>query len=138
MGKLSKRAPAPRSSRSRQVLIVEDNRDGRETLHALLQLMGHQVDTAADGIEGLAKALALRPEIVLLDIGLPGMDGYELARRLRASLGPDTVLVACTAYGRPEDRWRAFEAGFDGHLVKPFDLEALGVWLTGTGQPVLP
>jgi two-component system, sensor histidine kinase len=134
MGKLGTQAPRPGTLRSRHVLIVEDNRDGRETLHALLDLMGHQVETAADGIEGLAMALALRPEIVLLDIGLPGMDGYELARQLRASLGRDIILIACTAYGRPEDRGRAFEAGFDGHLVKPLDVEALSVWLAGTTQ----
>jgi CheY-like chemotaxis protein len=98
-------------------------------LCTLLQLLGHKVAAAADGAAGVEKALAWRPEVALVDIGLPLLDGYDVARRLRAALGRDIVLVACTAYGRPEDVLRARKAGFDGHLVKPLDLNALTRWL---------
>jgi CheY-like chemotaxis protein len=101
------------------VLLVEDMLDGRATLRNLLELWGHQVETAADGRQGLEKGLAWRPDVAVLDIGLPGLDGYEVARRLRAALGSRVVLIALTAYGSPEDRQRAFDAGFDYHLTKP-------------------
>jgi CheY-like chemotaxis protein len=113
---------------SRRVLLVEDNPDGRETLKLLLELCGHQVEEAADGRQGVEKALAWAPEVAVVDIGLPGLDGYEVARRLRAALGGRVVLIALTAYGEPEDRRRAFQAGFDIHLTKPADVgELLGL-----------
>jgi CheY-like chemotaxis protein len=115
--------------RPRRVLVVEDHPDGRETLCILLQLLGHRVAAASDGVAGVELALAWRPEVALVDIGLPLLDGYDVARRLRAALGHDLVLVACTAYGQPEDIRRARAAGFDGHLVKPLDLDALQQWL---------
>jgi signal transduction histidine kinase/CheY-like chemotaxis protein len=110
---------------SRRILLVEDNPDGRETLQLLLQVWGHRVDVAEDGKQGLQKALSRLPEVALVDIGLPEMDGYEMAQQLRAALGRRIFLVALTGYGQPHDRSRAYEAGFDVHLVKPVDPEVL-------------
>jgi signal transduction histidine kinase/ActR/RegA family two-component response regulator len=110
------------SGASRHILVVEDNEDARETLCALLAIGGHRVEFAGDGVSGLEAALASRPEVALVDIGLPRMDGYEVARRLRESAGGyHPYLVALTGYGLPEDRERALDAGFDSHLVKPVD-----------------
>lgn len=111
------------------VLIVEDNHDGRETLRILLELLGYRVDVASDGAEGVRKALAGHPEVVLIDIGLPRLNGYQVARQLRAALGPDTLLIAQTGYNQPEDRRRALEAGFDVHLCKPVDWTEVAEWL---------
>ena len=112
-----------------RVLVVDDNADAAQMLATLLEAHGHLVSVEYDGTGGLARALRERPEVMLLDIGLPDMDGHELARRLRAS--PDTanaMLVALTGYGQSEDRERARQAGFDRHLVKPADLsELLGI-----------
>lgn len=107
------------------VLIVEDNRDGRESLRMLLELYGHTVAVAADGLEGVEKAIRLHPDVVLIDIGLPRLDGYEVARRLRKAFGGDVRLIACTAYSDPATRQRAFEVGFDEFQVKPMDLDEL-------------
>ena len=106
----------------RRVLIVDDNRDQANTMAALLQAWGHEVRIAYDGRAAVALASGFRPQAVLLDIGLPGMNGYDVARRLRDSidLGPMTI-VAFTGYGQDEDRRRVIEAGFDHHLVKPVD-----------------
>ena len=109
----------------RRILVVEDNEDAREMLRLMLGLAGHEVHDATDGPAGLEAALRLRPDIALIDVGLPGFDGYELARRLRAAVGASIHLVALTGYGQPEDRRRAQEAGFDAHLVKPIDQERL-------------
>ena len=114
---------------SRHILIVEDNQDGREMLRLVLELWGHHVEVAGDGLEGLQKALASHPEIALIDIGLPYLDGYQVAKRLRQDLGCRILLIACTAYGSLEDRRRALDAGFDIHLVKPVDLDELAHWL---------
>jgi CheY-like chemotaxis protein len=108
------------------VLVVEDNDDSRAMLRELLGLLGHEVHEAADGREGLEMALTLRPDVALVDLGLPGLDGFEVARQLRAADERRTMLlVAVTGYGRDEDRVRSREAGFDHHLVKPVDPEAL-------------
>jgi CheY-like chemotaxis protein len=107
------------------ILIVEHHPDGRETLRNFLELLGYGVDTAADGLQGVQKALAGQPEVALVDIGLPHLDGYQVAEQLRSRLGRKILLIACTAYGQPEDRRRALEAGFDAHLVKPLDLMEL-------------
>ncbi|MEO6028593.1 MAG: ATP-binding protein [Candidatus Binatia bacterium] len=117
----------------RNVLVVEDNEDARTALCELLALGGHHVRAAADGVSGLATALASRPEIALVDVGLPGMDGYEVARRIRAAEvgGSHMKLVALTGYGLPEDRARALAAGFDVHLVKPVSMVVLGKLLAG-------
>ena len=117
----------------RRVLLVEDNDDNREMLRALLEMDGFQVDVAADGPQGVKQALSLKPEIAIVDIGLPSMDGYEVARRVRAELGTDIRLVALTGYGRPEDQHRITRAGFDAHLTKPVDLADLAAVLAPAG-----
>jgi len=102
--------------------VVEDNHDGRESLRDLLEMWGHEVTLAEDGPEGVDKALAIRPDVALVDIGLPGLDGNEVARRIRSALGSDEIsLIAMTGYGQPEDHRRALQAGFDRYLVKPVD-----------------
>lgn len=112
--------------RTRRVLIVEDNDDTRQMLRAALTLKGHEVDEAADGATGLAVALASPPDIALIDIGLPDIDGCELARRLRASAQNGRIpLIALSGYGQPEDLKRAYDAGFDSHLTKPVAIEEL-------------
>jgi signal transduction histidine kinase/ActR/RegA family two-component response regulator len=110
---------------SRRVLVVEDNDDSRELLSAFLVRRGHQVSTAADGLDGIVVATRDRPEVILVDIGLPGLDGYQVAERLRRELGGTPYLVALTGYGQPEDRARARAAGFDQHLTKPVDMAVL-------------
>jgi PAS domain S-box-containing protein len=108
------------------VLLVEDNRDAAESLAMLLELHGHRVRAVGDAWAALEAASAEPPDVALVDIGLPGMDGYELARRLRASGGPPVpLLVALTGYGLERDKERAAAAGFDAHLVKPVDLDEL-------------
>jgi len=110
----------------RRILVVEDNDDARAMLGDLLRRLGHEVHEAVDGIAGVEKALELRPDLTLLDVGLPGLDGYAVARRLRDDpTGRRLRLVALTGYGLPEDRERALAAGFDAHVVKPIDLEKL-------------
>ncbi|HEV3032425.1 MAG TPA: hybrid sensor histidine kinase/response regulator [Polyangia bacterium] len=121
----------------RRILIVEDGADNRETLQELLESLGHDVHVAIDGVEGVARALAVRPDIALVDIGLPLIDGFEVARRVRAAVGSEMFLVALTGYGQPEDRARAAAAGFDAHLTKPMDLDVLErmlVTLTADGR----
>ncbi|HEY6237848.1 MAG TPA: ATP-binding protein, partial [Thermoplasmata archaeon] len=109
--------PADRS----RILIVEDNEDARQMLKLLLTLAAHEVYDAPDAPSGLELAEAVEPEIALVDLGLPGIDGYEVARRLRARRGKDVYLIALSGYGQVDDRRRALDAGFDLHLVKPVD-----------------
>jgi chemotaxis response regulator CheB len=107
---------------SKNVLVVDDNRDAALTLSMLLNAAGHEVDVAYSGRDALAMAADRRPDIVLLDIGLPQMDGYEVARRLRQDLKlTDIMIVAVTGYGQEEDRRRSAEAGFDLHYIKPIN-----------------
>lgn len=116
---------------SRRVLIVDDNRDSAEVLSQLLTITGHQVQTVYDGTTALQSAGAFQPDVILLDIGLPGMDGYEVAKRLRQQ--PEfgqTLLVAVSGYCQEQDRRRSREAGFDHHLAKPIDHETLAALLT--------
>src|SRR5262249_13063456 len=111
---------------SRRILVVDDNEDGAESIAMLLRLKGHEVRVAFDGEKALCAFGDFAPQVVLLDIGMPGMTGYEVARRLRDVSAPAGVLlVALTGYGQDEDRRRALEAGFDYHLVKPVDFEVL-------------
>lgn len=111
---------------SRRILVVDDEPDSALTLAMLLQLRGHHADVAHDGAEALRQADAVEPDVVLLDIGLPGMDGYEVCRRLRERpRGRSMFIVALTGWGQEEDRRRTREAGFDLHLVKPVDPEEL-------------
>jgi signal transduction histidine kinase len=115
-------APAPAEAAEPprcRVLVVDDNEDGREMLRALCELGGHEVMEAADGHEGLARALADPPDIAFVDIGLPGIDGYEVARQVRARARRPIRLVALSGYGSAEHRERAFAAGFDDHIAKP-------------------
>jgi CheY-like chemotaxis protein/anti-sigma regulatory factor (Ser/Thr protein kinase) len=114
----------------RKILVVEDNDDSRELLIALLRRAGHSVRDAGNGPAGVALALAEQPHVILIDIGLPGLDGYGVARRVRRALGRDVLLVALTGYGQPEDRARALDAGFDVHLTKPVDFARLEQLLT--------
>ena len=120
------RTLAPSAVPARDVLVVEDNADARETLRRMLELAGHRVRVAADGEAALDAVHAAVPEVALIDIGLPKMDGYEVARRIRVDLHDKRpLLVAITGYGLPEDRNRSREAGFDVHLVKPVDQATL-------------
>jgi signal transduction histidine kinase len=119
-------------SRRLRVLVVEDNEDARRMLSAKLDLEGHHVSEAADGPGAVAVATAVRPDAAIIDIGLPGFDGYELARRLRAASAPGRIrLIALTGHGQPEDRERALAAGFDAHLVKPATADQVGRALAG-------
>lgn len=127
-------APAPRRSERgatpRRILIVDDNTDSTHSMEALQIRYGHEVRTAASGPEALAIAAEFLPQVVLLDIRLPGMDGFEVARQLRSMLALRHVfLIAMTGYASPEDRQLAQEAGFDEHLIKPVDLKVLRAWL---------
>ncbi|MGH8535582.1 MAG: chemotaxis protein CheB [Gammaproteobacteria bacterium] len=115
---------------ARRILVVEDNRDAAESLAALIELMGHEVRSVHDSASALENAAAFRPDVVLLDIGLPDMDGYEVARRFRQQSGLEGIaLAALTGWGQEEDRLRARTAGFDQHFVKPIDVEVLRAWL---------
>lgn len=116
-------------SRRRRILLIEDNPDGRESLRLLLSYLGHQVEAAADGVEGVSKALTYQPDVAIVDIGLPRLDGYQVARRIRAALGQSVVLIAYTAYDGPDTEQRVIDAGFDAHLVKPIELRELAPWL---------
>jgi two-component system CheB/CheR fusion protein len=121
-----------------RVLVVDDNVDTAESLSWLLQSFGHDVRTAHTGLGAIDAAHDFRPDAVLLDVGLPDVDGFEVARRLRAAPGFDrTVLVAATGYSRDRDRVRAAEAGFDHYLVKPFDPGRFDRLLTPPREPVL-
>jgi CheY-like chemotaxis protein len=118
--------PQPLAVPARRLLLVDDNRDSAETMAGLLRSAGHQVRVASDGTSALKAAAEQPPEAVLLDIGLPGMDGYEVAQRLRRVPGLQKVLlVAVTGYGQQEDRVHSKDAGFDHHLVKPIDMGEL-------------
>jgi CheY-like chemotaxis protein len=118
-------APGVAGLPSLSVVVVEDHDDNREGMVALLRSLGCVVHAAADGREGLARIEQARPDAALVDVGLPGIDGYEVARRVRESLGRNILLVALTGYGRAEDRERALAAGFDLHLTKPVGADVL-------------
>ena len=124
-GSAPETAAGAQTSPGRHILIVEDNRDGRESLALLLGMLGHRVDVAEDGRRGIEVALAVRPEIALIDIGLPKLDGYQVAAQLRTGLGQGVLLIALTGHSQPEDRKRSLEAGFNTHLTKPVELEEL-------------
>lgn len=122
---------------ARTVLIVEDNADAREMLQGLCSAWGYKVELAQDGFEGVARALELSPDVALVDIGLPGIDGYEVARRVRSgSAKTDMKLVALTGYGLPAQRHKALSAGFDLHLVKPVDSNVLAAVLDRPAETI--
>jgi len=132
-------APVCPSARRTRILVVDDSRDATQTLAMLLRIKGHDVHTAHDGAEALDVARQQEPEVVFLDIGLPHMDGYEVASRLRQEpVTRDAYLVAMTGYGQEEDRQRSREAGFDCHLVKPVDPEDLQPLLEHREQILAP
>ena len=115
-----------RSIAGRRILVVDDNRDAAESLRMMLELLGAEVHVAYDGRAALAKFAELKPAAVLLDIGMPEMNGYEVARAIRTRFaGHPARIVALTGWGQENDRRRSREAGFDHHLVKPADLRAL-------------
>jgi CheY-like chemotaxis protein len=117
--------PEPAEPR-RRVLVVEDNPDAAETLATLLDLLGHEVRVAYTGPDGVREALDWCPDAIVCDIGLPGLDGYGVARQLRSRPATrDTLLIALTAHGRDDDIRRASEAGFNYHITKPADPDAL-------------
>lgn len=110
----------------KRVLLVDDNADSREMYRVVLKSLGHDVVEAQDGAEALEVIDTAPPDVAFIDIGLPVMDGYELARRIRGTpAASDITLIALTGYGFPEDRERARQAGFDRHLVKPVEPSAL-------------
>jgi two-component system, sensor histidine kinase len=115
--------PAPERLR---VLVVEDHKDAANSLQILMTLLGHEARVAYDGPEGVKAAADWRPDVIISDIGLPGLDGFEVARELRRNpVTAAVVLVALTGYGQPHDRQHALEAGFDHFLTKPADPTAL-------------
>jgi CheY-like chemotaxis protein len=118
--------PPKRTDKRLRILVVEDNRDSADSLRLFLEFCGHEVAVAYSGHDGLQAAEQYQPDVVLCDIGLPGLDGYGVARKLRDN--PTTAkarLIAVTAYDQDEDRRRSHEAGFEQHLVKPVDPDAL-------------
>ena len=117
---------------SLRILIVDDNQDGADTLAMMLKAMGNEVRTAYDGLQGIDMAAQMQPDVVLLDIGLPKLNGYEACRRMRGQpWGQKIVIIAVTGWGQEEDMRRSHEAGFDHHLVKPVDPQALMKLLAG-------
>jgi len=113
-------------NRGRRVLVVDDNRDAAESLADILRLLGHSVDVAYDGPSAVEKVRANPPNVVLCDIGLPGMSGYDVAKALRGANVDGLQLIALSGYAQPEDVKRAVEAGFEGHIAKPFKPEEIG------------
>jgi CheY-like chemotaxis protein len=122
------------SGTRRRILVVDDNRDAADSLVMMLRMMGHETDTAYHGLQAVHAAAAFRPDVLLLDIGLPEMNGYEVAQHVRKQpWGKGMVLIALTGWGQDEDKRRAFEAGFDHHLMKPVDTAALEKLLARIG-----
>jgi CheY-like chemotaxis protein len=120
------RAPGTPVAQRRNILVTDDNRDAANSLAMLLKLGGHQVITAFDGLEAVQKAEVARPDLILLDIGLPGMDGYAVCRLIRQQpWGKDIQIVAVTGWGQEQDRTKTRAAGFDQHLVKPVEKTAM-------------
>ncbi len=119
--------PAPRVEREplppRKIVIVEDNTDVRELLRLRLKRLGHDVDAVGDGVSGVEMIVGTKPHMALIDIGLPRLDGYQVATQVRSRLGGGVVLVAVSGFGQPEDKRKAAEAGFDDHLTKPADVQ---------------
>jgi PAS domain S-box-containing protein len=134
----SSSADASASTSPLRVLVVDDNADVLTSMTMLLELEGHAVTTAHDAQATFAAVEDFHPDAVLLDLGLPGLDGYEVAKRLRERLGPAVLLVAVTGYGQPEDRARSRSAGFDHHLLKPVDFDALQALLATAPRNVAP
>jgi signal transduction histidine kinase/ActR/RegA family two-component response regulator len=114
--------PVSKDGQPRRIVVVEDNRDVRDLLRLKLRRLGHEVHAVGDGVAGVQTIVDHRPDLALVDIGLPGIDGYEVASRVRESVGRDVVLVAVSGFGQPEDKRKAMDAGFDEHITKPADV----------------
>jgi CheY-like chemotaxis protein len=129
-------AEGPRGrSPSCRILVADDNRDAAESMSTVLRLMGNEVRTVHDGLQAVEEAAAFRPDVVLLDIGMPRLNGYDAARRIRAERwGKSTVIVAMTGWGQDEDKRRAWEAGFDRHFTKPVDPGDIEKLIAGLGS----
>ncbi len=120
------------TGRTLRVLVVDDNKDSALSLAMVLEIMGHETRVAHDGVEAVEVAAEMRPEVVLLDIGLPRLNGYDAARKIRALPGGDAIyLIALTGWGQEEDRRRSAESGFNLHMVKPVDPVAIENVLAG-------
>jgi CheY-like chemotaxis protein len=117
-----------------RVLVADDNRDAADSLQRILAIYGHEVQVAYDGNSAIRLAGEFRPRVAVLDIGMPGASGFEVARRLREHYGRETTLIALTGWGQESDRRRALEAGFDYHLTKPVEPGALNDLLAGVGR----
>jgi CheY-like chemotaxis protein len=117
--------PVRRVSLPCRVLVAEDIPDAAEMMRLMIESMGHDVRVASDGVQAVAMAEQFDPQIALLDIGMPRMDGYEAARRIRAVLGSRVLLVALTGWGQEKDERRAYAAGFDRHVTKPAEPDVL-------------
>jgi signal transduction histidine kinase/CheY-like chemotaxis protein len=114
---------------SRRIVIVEDNADVRELLRLKLRRLGHTVEAVGDGVSGVDTIVTVKPDMALIDIGLPRLDGYQVAMQVREKLGKDVVLVAVSGFGQPEDKRKAIEAGFDDHITKPADVQDIEMLL---------
>jgi signal transduction histidine kinase/CheY-like chemotaxis protein len=123
------------ASRKLRILVVDDNRDAADGLGKLLRMMGNEVRTAYDGLQALASASTFLPNVVILDIGLPKLNGYEAGRRIKDELGKDVILIAVTGWGQESDRRRSKEAGFDHHVTKPVEFAALKKLLASLELP---
>jgi CheY-like chemotaxis protein len=121
-----------------RVLVVDDYPDTAETMRLLLVLWGHEVLAAHDGATAFKAAEALQPDVVLLDIGLPKMDGYEVAQQIRRQSGQQPVIICISGYGRDEDRRKSREAGCDHHFLKPVDMDELQCLLQGVQDRLPP
>ena len=128
-------AKAPDAPRRQRILIIEDNPDNREMMRILLETSGNEIYEAPDGVSGVEMTIQLQPDTVLIDIGLPGIDGYEVARQIRSKLRDRSRLIALSGYGQEKDRQRASEAGFDDHLLKPVDPSRLLAILGAPREP---
>ncbi|CAN5704044.1 hypothetical protein BH23CYA1_BH23CYA1_13250 [soil metagenome] len=125
-GQLESTASKPTKTSARRILIVDDNEDSALSLAMLFEITGDETQTAHDGLAAIEAAADSRPDVVLLDIGLPGLNGYEAARAIREQpWGQNMILIALTGWGQPEDRRKSTEAGFDAHMVKPIDHDDL-------------
>jgi CheY-like chemotaxis protein len=112
---------APARGPRQRILVVEDSADNREMMRILLESAGHEVHESGDGVSGVEIAVQLEPDVILIDIGLPGIDGFQVARQIRSKLRDRPRLIALSGYGQPQDRQRACDAGFDEHLLKPVE-----------------
>jgi CheY-like chemotaxis protein len=123
----------PEEGEKTRILIIDDNKDLATSLARLLRILGHDVQVVHDGHQGIEAARSYRPRVVLLDIGLPKLDGYQVARTLRQEGFHDTIIIALSGYGQEEDRRRSREAGMNHHLTKPVDVRTITQLINSPG-----